>query len=461
MKSRFIILLYLVTSLFGLSIQAKSPLPALGSLVLLSLGDYVYQINKYNIAIHQNKETASEQSLKEKVEEVVTNSIGEIEAVDQEERRLSIRGCIAYAFYKMKVYSRDPISFSEQPWFNLLANSIVFNFFTGSYEFPTFKSLDEVESIADKISEESQGAERVDILRTLPSDVLIDIKKNQKKIAKSLKESFEKLDTEEAQKNKFYSVRKRLYEALHGQACVREAGKKVASRCVCLNGSPGVGKTRFAEEIASDLDYAFHAIPLGGGRSSSGHSDEIKGSSSVYLGSKQGQIIKALQKMKKLKKQGLVILLDEIDKTVDPNGILDLTDSEQNRAFRDLFLDLPVDLSSVVFIATSNNFDSLQSRVPFLANRFDRIDIPDYTNDEKKELVKSIFDDENQKLFMPQMIEFCNEKNTSFINDSIDTFEDGDDGGVRTLFARLSRVQNMILFDPSITKEAIFERLKK
>ena len=154
----------------------------------------------------------------------------------------------------------------------------------------------------------------------------------------------------------------------------------------CLVGPPGVGKTSIARSVANALKRKFYRIALGG----SGDPHELKGHRRTYIASMPGKIIAALISTQT---SNPVILIDEIDKVSNVTGsngnlattLLEILDPEQNKSFVDSFVDVPVDLSKVLFICTANSTDCLTAP---LADRMEFLELKSYALDEKIEIAR-------------------------------------------------------------------------
>lgn len=230
----------------------------------------------------------------------------------------------------------------------------------------------------ERLKKQPFGSAEASVLRNY-LDILLELPWN--------KNTKERIDVESARKilDKDHFGLQKVKERILETIAVRQMAPEMPPQIICLVGPPGVGKTSIAYSIARCLNRKMARIALGGVHDEA----DIRGHRKTYVGAMPGRILSAMIQAESMNP---VLLLDEIDKMGsdyrgDPSAaLLEVLDSEQNRNYRDHFLEIPFDLSNVMFITTANTMDTIPRP---LLDRMEIIEIGSYTDEEKLMIAKN------------------------------------------------------------------------
>ena len=296
-----------------------------------------------------------------------------------------------------------------------------------------------------KLSRQSYGSAEASVIRNY-LDVCLEMPWNT--------ETRERVSVDAARKvlEKDHFGMEKVKERILETIAVRQMNPKGKGQILCLVGPPGVGKTSIAISVAKALNRKLARLSLGGVRDEA----DIRGHRRTYIGSMPGRVIEAITRGGSMNP---LLLLDEIDKMGsdyrgDPAAaLLEVLDSEQNHAFRDHYMEIPVDLSRVMFITTANSTDTIPRP---LLDRMEVIRLSSYTDEEKVQIAR-------RHLLPKQMAEHGLKKSALRVSDDVLRAVIRDytrESGVRLLERRLAalcRKADMALLKGDVKRLTVAE----
>lgn len=299
------------------------------------------------------------------------------------------------------------------------------------------KEIERYKNLSNNSSENAVVRGYIETLLSLPWDKKSEDNKDLKKAEKIL----------EAQHYGMKKIKERILEFLAVRILTGESDSPI----ICLVGPPGTGKTSIAKSIAEALDKKYARVCLGGVRDEA----EIRGHRKTYVGAMPGRFVYAL---KDAKVKNPLILLDEIDKVSSDykgdtsSALLEVLDSEQNNKFVDHYVELPIDLSEVLFIATANSVETIPRP---LLDRMELIEVSSYTQNEKLQIAKKYLVKKQLKK------NGLKAKQLTISNKALDTIISGytREAGVRSLERKIGAIcrkaARELLEDDFLDKKAI------
>ncbi len=340
---------------------------------------FVSLINKIELDIEQKLSILNEISLKKQLENLLKAlgkkiKISKIEAKILNKTRVNIDKTQKEYYLKeqlkaiKKELNKNDDENDAENYKKLLANLEAPKYVKEKLE----KEINRLSKIQNSSPEYTVCNDYINFAINLPWQKETEVNKNILDIEKHLEKDHFGLE----------DVKERIVEHI----AVMQYSDSINTPIICLLGPPGVGKTSIAKSIANALNIKYTRLALGGLRDEA----EIRGHRKTYIGAMSGKIIKAINDTKT---NNPLVLLDEIDKTStdfrgDPAAaLLEVLDKEQNKEFKDNYLEIPFDVSKVFFICTANDI----SKIPVpLRDRLEIIQLSSYTTEEK-EIITSKF----------------------------------------------------------------------